>query len=505
MKIFSAAQIREADAFTIAHEPISSTGLMERAAGACAAWLEDHYSSAHPVYIFCGKGNNGGDGLVIARLMSGHGYEVHTCILQHSSKASPDHEHQLEALQQHYPATIHTIGDVSDFPELPPNAIIIDAIFGTGISRPVDGWVAGIIHRINEQRHKHPIIAIDMPSGLMADESSVHNPVIQAHTTLSFEFYKLAFLLPENAACTGEVHILPIGLHSGYITQTPVRYHLADREIIRTVYRPREPFAHKGTYGHALLIAGSYGKMGAAVLSARACLRAGVGLLTCHVPQCGTQIMQISEPAAMCITDEDPHYSTHFHKGVSSAGYKAIGIGPGIDKQPGTAKSMELLMDAWQRPMVIDADALNLLSVYPYLLYKVPKGSMLTPHPKEFERLFGKTANDIARLELLSAKAVELQLYILLKGRYTAIACPDGAVYFNHTGNPGMATGGSGDVLTGILTGLLAQGYTPKAAMLLGVWLHGYAGDLAAAELSQEAMTASDIITFLGKAYREGI
>ncbi|MGF6849993.1 hydroxyethylthiazole kinase-like uncharacterized protein yjeF [Chitinophaga sp. W3I9] len=505
MKIFSAAQIREADAFTIAHEPISSTHLMERAAGQCAAWLEDHYSPSHPVYIFCGKGNNGGDGLVIARLMLGHGYEVHTGILQHSSKASPDHEHQLHILQQQYPAGTYTIGDISDFPELPPNAIIIDAIFGTGMSRPVDGWVAGIIHLINDQRHKHPIIAIDMPSGLMADESSVHNPVVQAHTTLSFEFYKLAFLLPENAPYAGDVHILPIGLHPEYITQTPARYHLSDREMMRTIYRPRDPFAHKGTYGHALLIAGSYGKMGAAVLSARACLRAGVGLLTCHVPQCGTQIMQISEPAAMCITDEDAHYSTHFHKGISSAGYKAIGIGPGIDKQPGTAKSLEALMDAWQRPMVIDADALNLLSVYSYLLYKVPKGSLLTPHPKEFERLFGKTANDVARLELLSKKAVDLQLYILLKGRYTAIACPDGAVYFNHTGNPGMATGGSGDVLTGILTGLLAQDYTQKAAMLLGVWLHGYAGDLAAAQLSQEAMTASDIIASLGNAFREGI
>jgi hydroxyethylthiazole kinase-like uncharacterized protein yjeF len=505
MKIFSAAQIREADAFTIAHEPISSTALMERAAGKCADWLEEHYSTAHPMYIFCGKGNNGGDGLVIARILLQHGYQVSTGILRHSNRASADHDLQLQQLQQQYPDSIYSIGDVSDFPELPANAVIIDAIFGTGMSRPVDGWVAGIIHQINDQRQKHPIIAIDMPSGLMADESSLHTPVIQAHTTLSFEFYKLAFLLPENAPCVGAVYILPIGLHPDYITQTPVRYHLADREMMRTIYRPRDPFAHKGTYGHALLIAGSYGKMGAAVLSAKACLRAGVGLLTCHVPQCGTQIMQISEPAAMCITDEDAHFSTHFHRNVRTAGYKAVGIGPGLDKQPGTAKSLEILMDEWQRPMVIDADALNLLSVYPYLLYKVPKGSILTPHPKEFERLFGKTGNEVKRLQLLSEQAVNLQLYILLKGRYTAVACPDGAVYFNNTGNPGMATGGSGDVLTGILTGLLAQEYTPKAAVLLGVWLHGYAGDLAAAQLSQEAMTAGDIITYLGKAFQEGI
>lgn len=518
MKIFSAAQIREADAYTIEHEPISSADLMERAAGKCAAWLEDHYSLQHPIYIFCGKGNNGGDGLVIARLLLERGYSVYTGVLQHSSKASPDHEAKLQLLQTKCnalplpdkdhtgaPSSLYEIGDVSDFPALPPGAVIVDAIFGTGMSRPVDGWVAAVIHLINDQHHKHHVVAIDMPSGLMADHSSIHHPVVQAHFTLSFEFYKLAFLLPENATCTGDVHILPIGLHPAYITQTSTRFHLADRDIMRTIYRPRDPFAHKGTYGHALLIAGSYGKMGAAVLSAKACLRAGVGLLTCHVPACGMQIMQISEPAAMCLTDEEAHFSSHFHQDVLLASYKAIGIGPGLDTKPATAKALEHLLEAWQGPMVIDADALNLLSVYPSMLYKVPAGSILTPHPKEFERLFGKTANNIAQLELLSAKAVSLQLYILLKGRYTAIACPDGSVYFNHTGNPGMATGGSGDVLTGILTGLLAQGYSPKATALLGAWLHGYAGDLAAASLSQEAMTAGDIVSWLGQAFREGI
>lgn len=505
MKIFTAAQIREADAFTIAHEPISSPNLMERAAGKCAAWLEDHYSPRHPIYIFCGKGNNGGDGLVIARLLLDHGYTVSTGILQHSAKASADQQLQLQALLEHYPTGIYEIGDVSDFPDIPPDAVIIDAIFGTGMSRPIEGWVAGVIHHLNDQRQKHTIIAIDMPSGLIADESNPHTAVVQAHYTLSFEFYKLAFLLPENAPYAGEVHILPIGLHPDYITQTPARYHLSDREIMRTIYRPRDPFAHKGTYGHALLIAGSYGKMGAAVLSAKACLRAGVGLLSCHIPKCGYDIMQISEPCAMCITDEDAHYNTHFNSDINIASYKTIGIGPGLDTQPGTLKSLELLLNSWQRPMVIDADALNILSVYPYLLYKVPAGSILTPHPKEFERLFGPSVNDTARLTLLSKQAVGLQIYIILKGRYTAIACPDGAVYFNNTGNPGMATGGSGDVLTGILTGLLAQDYSPKAAALLGVWLHGYAGDLAAAHLSQEAMTAADIINWLGKAFQEGI
>ncbi|WP_106528824.1 NAD(P)H-hydrate dehydratase [Chitinophaga niastensis] len=505
MKIFTAAQIREADAFTIKNEPISSPQLMERAAGKCAAWIGEHYSQQHPIYIFCGKGNNGGDGLVIARMLQQQGYTVSVGIVQNSSKASPDHILQLQALQKHSPSSLYEIGYITDFPALPANAVIVDAIIGTGINKPIEGWVAGIIHQINDQHHKHPIIAIDMPSGLMADVSSRHAPVVQAHHTLSFEFYKLAFLLPENAAFPGQVHILPIGLHPEYITHTPARYHLSDKEMMRTIYQPRDPFAHKGTYGHALLIAGSYGKMGAAILSAKACLHAGVGLLSCHVPQSGYQIMQISEPCAMCITDEGTDYNTHFHSSIDASSYKTIGIGPGLGTQPVTARSMELLLEAFPRPMVIDADALNLLSVYPYLLYKIPAGSILTPHPKEFERLFGATTNDVERLELLSKQAVKLQIYILLKGRYTAIACPDGAVYFNNTGNPGMATGGSGDVLTGILTGLLAQDYAPKAAVLLGTWLHGFAGDLAAAHLSQEAMTASDIISYLGKAFQEGL
>ncbi|WP_160715749.1 NAD(P)H-hydrate dehydratase [Chitinophaga solisilvae] len=500
MKIFTAAQIREADAYTISNEPISSTSLMERAAGRCAAWIEDRYTPAQPIYIFCGKGNNGGDGLVIALQLLQQGYPVTACLLEYGSRASEDYTIHFRQLHQQYPGRIREIADVTGFPELPPGAVIIDAIFGTGLNKPIEGWLAGIVHKINDVKRQHTIIAVDMPSGLMADGSSRNMPVIHAQYTLSFQFYKLAFLLPENAAFAGQVHVLPIGLHPEYITQTPARYHITDIDMMRTIYQPRQPFAHKGTYGHALLIAGSRGTMGAAVLAARAFLRAGAGLLTCHVPQCGYEIMQLGEPAAMCSTDEQPDFNAHFHE-QADARYKTIGIGPGLGTAAATARSFEKLLAVYKRPMVIDADALNILSVYPYLLYQLPAGSILTPHPKEFERLFGSTTNDFERLELLSRQAVRLQLYILLKGRYTAIACPDGAVYFNATGNPGMATGGSGDVLTGILTGLLAQDYSPKAAILLGVWLHGYAGDLAAAELSQEAMTAGDIINFVGKAF----
>jgi NAD(P)H-hydrate epimerase len=505
MKIFSATQIREADAYTIEHEPISSLQLMERAAGACAQWLFTHFDRIQPFYVFCGMGNNGGDGLVITRQLLDKGYLATACIVHHSSRPSADHTANRETLERLYPEGLYDIHALADFPTLPPDSIIVDAIFGTGLSRAIEGWMTGIVHKLNDLQSRHTIIAIDLPSGLLADASSTHMPVVRAHHTLSFEVYKLALLLPENAGRTGQVHILPIGLHPDYITHTPARFHVTDAHMMRTIYQPRQPFAHKGTYGHALLIAGSYGKMGAAVLSARACLHSGVGLLTCHVPQCGYQIIQISTPSAMCITDPEDSHSSHFHEGLSPAQgarqYKTIGIGPGLGTAPGTARALEQLLAQYRQPMVIDADALNILAAYPFLLQNIPPGSLLTPHPKEFERIFGASDNDFERLELLSQQAVRLQLYLLLKGRYTAIACPDGSVYFNSTGNPGMATGGSGDVLTGILTSLLAQGYAPKAAVLLGTYLHGLAGDIAAVRMSQEAMTAESIIDCLGPAF----
>jgi len=504
MKIFSATQIREADAYTIGHEPISSLQLMERAAGACAQWLMRHFDRSHPFYIFCGMGNTGGDGLAITRLLRNSGYQATACVLHHSNRPSPDHTANRQALEQAYPESLYDIHAVAEFPVLPEGSIITDAIFGTGLSRPIEGWMGGMIHKLNDLQSRHTIVAIDLPSGMMADASSVRMPVVCANHTLSFEVYKLALLLPENAPCSGQVHILPIGLHPDYINHTPTRFHVTDAHMMRTIYQPRQPFAHKGTYGHALLIAGSYGKIGAAVLSTRACLHSGVGLLTCHVPQCGYQIIQISAPSAMCITDPEEAYSSHFHEGLTAGGgrpYKTIGIGPGLGTAKGTAKALELLLAQYRQPMVIDADALNIIAEYPFLLQAVPPGSLLTPHPKEFERIFGGSENDFERLELLSQQAVQLHLYILLKGRYTAIACPDGSIYFNSTGNPGMATGGSGDVLTGILTGMLAQGYTPKAAVLLGTYLHGLAGDIAAARMSQEAMTAESIIDCLGPAF----
>lgn len=505
MKIFTAPQIREADAYTIKHTPISSLELMEKAALACTDWLVQNRFINQPLSIFCGMGNNGGDGLAITRLLRNLNCDAHAYVISHSQQASADHLANYAALMEHYPDSLHDIHTTADFPSLAPGTLILDAMLGTGLNRAPEGLIADIISQINSLYEQHTIVAIDIPSGLMADASAVNQPAVQAHHTLSFEVWKLAFLLPENAQRTGEIHLLPIGLHPDYIAHTPARFEVTDEVQIRAIYKPRKPFSHKGTFGHVLLIAGSHGKMGAAVLSARSCLQAGVGLLSCHVPKCGYEIIQISVPSAMCFTDEQYDHSSSFHNHIpteeEAKKYRTIGIGPGLGTSAGTCWALDKLLDHYRQPVVIDADALNILAATPALMAKVPPGSILTPHPKEFERLFGKTANDIERLELLTRKAVENKLHILLKGRYTAMASPDGSLYFNTTGNPGMATGGSGDVLTGIITSLLAQGYTPKEAMLLGVYIHGLAGDFAAAELSQEAMTADDISAYLGRTF----
>ncbi|MGX5820581.1 NAD(P)H-hydrate dehydratase [Chitinophaga lutea] len=501
MKILSAAQIRAADAFTVSNEPVSSLDLMERAAAACTLWLIRTFTPRTPFFIICGAGNNGGDGLAIARQLRDDGYRVSVCVIMHGDKLSPDNAANR--------ARLDDVVEVHALPELPvpaPGSVIVDALLGTGLSRPVEGWLASVLHRINDLSAQHPVVSIDMPSGLMADAATGHAPCVHARYTLSFECYKLAFLLPENAERCGEVHILPIGLHPAYMAAVQTPWHLSDAALAATVYRPRAAFSHKGTYGHALLIAGSYGKIGAAVLAAQGCLRAGVGLLTLHVPSCGYDVVQTAVPEAMCQPDDDQRVNAHFHEPFrqhTAPEYATVGIGPGIGTAVATAGALEKLLLAYRKPMVFDADALNIFSRYPALLDKLPEGSILTPHPKEFERMFGATDDHFARLALLREKAAAHRVYILLKGRFSAMAGPDGAVYFNASGNPGMATGGTGDVLTGILTGLLAQGYGSKEALILGAWLHGRAGDLAAAALSQESLIAGDIPLYLGKAFSE--
>lgn len=496
MKILFSPQIREADQYTIRQEPVVSIELMERAATAFVQWFEWRFQdTSQEVAIACGTGNNGGDGLAIARLLYHRFYPVSVFLMQIGETLSPDCQINLEQLPPREAVPVTVVADGDSLPTLPEKAILVDALFGSGLNRPVEGYWAACIEALS--RHPGVKVSVDLPSGLFADTHS-SGTVFRADFTCSFELPKLAFFMPENGPFTGEWEIVPIGLSPSFIDQAETPYGYTRKEDVQPLLRHRNRFAHKGHFGHALLVCGSYGMIGAAILSSRACLRSGVGLLTVHTPRCGYSILQSTVPEAMANPDR---HELHWTESPSLQGYAAIGVGCGIGKQPATLEALRDLLKQARQPLVLDADALNLLAASD-LLSLIPKGSILTPHPKEFERLFGPSSNDFERLALLREKAKALGCVLVLKGAFTAVGSPEGAIWFNGSGNPGMATAGSGDVLTGILTGLLAQGYAPWDAARLGVFLHGLAGDLAAERLGHDALLAGDLVDCLGHAFQ---
>lgn len=497
-KILSTEQIREADAFSIQHEPIASIDLMERAARACAERiLELGIDRRRRFRVFCGMGNNGGDGLAIARMLLEAGYTVSAVVIHHLDRPSTDqavNRQRLSALG----VEVLDLGPGAVPPAIDRSEVVIDAMLGSGLSRPVDGLLRGTMELINASGAQ--VIAIDVPSGLNADGIIAPGTVaIRADRTLSLELPKLAFFFAENAPYVGKWDLLPIGLDAAFIGTRPSHHQLLEEKDARAMLLPRHRFAHKGDFGHALLIAGGKGKMGAAVLAAKACLRSGAGLCTVHLPASGVPIMQAAVPEAMCSAGEDPDLLNGL---PLLAPFNAMGIGPGMGTAVRTAAMMKLLIQEAHVPLVIDADALNILAMNKTWLGFLPRGTILTPHPKEFDRLAGNSPNGIVRLERARENAVKWNTVIVLKGAFTAICDPNGQVTFNPTGNPGMAKGGSGDVLTGLLAGLLAQGYPPLDAARLGAYLHGLAGDLAAAELGMDGMTAIDLVGHLPVAWR---
>ena len=499
MKILPVDKIRKADAYTIEHEPISSIDLMERAATQLFSWLSKRVDNSHAIKIFAGSGNNGGDGLALGRMLAKADYKVEIFIVRYTNKTSDDFNTNFGRASKTEGCSIFDIKSIDDFPEINEEEIVVDAIFGSGLTRPVEGLPGEVIKEINKSTAVK--VAIDTPSGIFSDSSSVHNKgfIIRADYTLSFQFPKLAFMMPENDPYVGEWHVLDIGLHPDYIYDTRTNNFFSVKEDVVPFVKKRRKFSHKGTFGHALLIAGSYGKIGAAVLAAEACLRSGVGLLHAHIPKVGYQIMQTALPEAMISLDR---YENYFSEVPDLSFFNSVGIGPGLGMEHQSQMALKLLIQEFHAPMVFDADALNILSENPTWLAFLPAGSILTPHPKEFERLAGKWDDDFKRLEMQRDFAKRHNIYIVLKGANTSICTPDGKCYFNSTGNPGMATAGSGDVLTGIITGLLAQGYSSGQAAVLGVYLHGLAGDLAAKKLGQEAVIAGDIVRTLGKAWK---
>ena len=497
MYILNTQQIKAWDQYTIEHEPIASTDLMERAAKKCVEWIEKQQWQKKSFKIFCGKGNNGGDGLTIARILFELDYAVSVHILEFGKQGSEDFQINLQRLHELLFTEIHFIQAKENFPLINTDEILIDALFGSGLNKPLEGLSGDLVDHINHS--KAIVTSIDLPSGLFIDKSSKENKVVEADYTLTFQCYKQCLLMQENAPFIGTTDILDIRLLPEFLlTQTFDRF-FVDENLIRQLFKPRNPFSHKGNFGHALFIAGSYGKIGAAVLAAKACLHSGAGLLTCYLPKCGYEIMQTALPEAMVMTDENENIVAQLPNEIEK--YSVIGIGPGIGTANETQNLLSFICRRYKKPLVIDADGLNCLSLQKDLLKQLPSASVLTPHPKEFDRLFGEHQTDFDRIDTAKQNSCQLNLVIVLKSHHTAIVTPDGKVFFNSTGNAGMAKGGSGDVLTGIITSLIAQNYSPEHAAILGVYFHGLAGDFAANTLSQQAMTATDIITFLSQAF----
>ncbi len=504
MKIFSTPQIKEMDRFTIQQEPIESIDLMERAAEECCKWISENIltedeNEFDKIKILCGLGNNGGDGLAIARILSGLVSNVEVYIIKYSNDSSPDFIINEERLKKIKELNFHYVESSNDIPSFSKSDLVIDAILGSGLNKMVEGLAAEVIHAINSSKAK--VVAIDVPSGLFCDSASIikNAAIVKANHTLTFQLPKLAFMFPENYEYVGEWHLLDINLSQQFIDHTSTKNHYLTKDIIQSFLHHRSVFSHKGTYGHAMIIAGSYGKMGAAVLASKACLRVGVGLLTTRIPKCGYEILQTSTPEAMIETDEEMNFITSIK---NTEVFNAIAVGPGIGMEKQTQIFLKILIQQSSIPMIIDADAINLLAENKTWLSFLPKGSIFTPHPKEFERLVGKSSDNFERMKMQQEFSFKYSCYVILKGAHTCISFPDGTCYFNSTGNSGMATAGSGDVLTGILAGLFAQGYSSSETCLLGVFIHGLAGDIAKEKMGEEAMIASDIIANLGNAYK---
>lgn len=502
MKIFASNQIRELDEYTIKNEPIKSIDLMERAARAVCNEITYEWSSGTPVVVFAGPGNNGGDALAVARMLAQQKYSVKVFLFNIKGILSPDcSENKRRLIDSKYKCDFHEVRDEFDPPELTEETLVLDGLFGSGLDRPLQGGFASLVKYINASKAK--VASIDVPSGLMTEDNSRNTRanIMRADLTLTLGTNKLAFLFAESQEFIGELRVLDIGLSREGMEEIRSPYHIIEEKEMARMLKKRHSFAHKGEMGHSLIIAGSYGMAGAAVLAAKACLRSGVGKVTVHTPRQNNSILQISIPEAIVQLDHD---ETAFSEAVDPSPYQAIGIGPGIGQKENTAISVISQIRRTQCPVVVDADAINILASHQAWMQQLPEGIILTPHVRELERLAGKKGYDgYDRLQYAQDIAQGHHCYVILKGHYSALCCPDGEVYFCPTGNAGMATAGSGDVLTGVLTALLARGYNRQEACALGIYIHGLAGDLAAKDLGEESLIASDIITYLPKAFRQ--
>ena len=500
MKILNTEQFYQADEITIKNQKVNSLDLMERAAQACFNWFHGNLNgSPVPIHIFCGIGNNGGDGLALGRMLFKHGYNVKVHIANFTDKRSPDFLSNYNLIKEVSSDWPLLMDSEKDFPVINNEDIIVDALFGIGLNRPPEGWVKKLIQYLNKIKAFR--LAIDIPSGLYPEkENEDKDAIFKANHTLTFQNPKLALFLPENGKYSQTFDVLDIGLDANYINkQEPLAITIGKFEA-QNIYKPRNKFDHKGTFGHSLLIGGSYGKIGAITLVAKAVLKVGAGLVSTMIPKCGYDIIQSSIPEAMVITDASEKTITQIEPNFTPS---AIVIGPGLGTDKKTVDALKKFLNKKiETPFLLDADALNCISENKSLLKLLPKNTILTPHPGELKRLIGEWKNDYHKIELTKKFSVSNQVIILIKGANTLII--NGTeVYINLNGNPGMATAGSGDVLAGMITGLLSQGYDSLEATLFGVYLHGSAGDIASSYLGFEALIASDIIENIGNAFVE--
>ncbi len=502
MKILNTAQIRELDKYTIEHEPIKAIDLMERAAKAIAHAIMEEWIEHTPVIVFAGPGNNGGDGLAVARILAEADYQVSVYLFNIHNKLSEECATNRQRIINCKKVSKFTEVTLDfDPPELTPATLIIDSLFGSGINKPLMGGFASLVKYINQSPAK--VVSIDIPSGLMCEDNSynIRPNIIRANLTLTLQQLKLSMMFADCQQYIGRLRVLDIRLSPEYIRNTETAYRIIEEHELRPRLRQRNDFAHKGTMGHALIIAGSYGMAGAAILATRGCLRAGAGKVTTHTPKRNYSIMQTAVPEAIMQMD---HEETYFSESVDTDGFDAVAIGPGLGRNENTSIALIGQIRRTQCPVVVDADAINILANHQAWLQQLPKGIILTPHPKEFDRLVGSVSNnDYDRLTRALQLAERLQGYVILKGHHSALCMPNGHVVFNSSGNSGMATAGSGDVLTGILAALLARGYERAEACMLGMYLHGLAGDIAAKQVGKESLVAGDIIRFLPKAFMQ--
>ncbi len=496
MKIFTANQIYKADAFTLEKQDIASDELMERAAVQIFNWMDSRMQGAPvKIHLFCGIGNNGGDGIALARHLQEHGYNIEVFVVNYSDKRSKDFLLNLERLKDRKVWPTFLSLDC-ELPKIGKDDIIVDAIFGIGLNRAPDKWVVNLIQHLNKSETF--ILAIDIPSGLYVDKYPENtNGIIEAGFVLCFQLPKLVYFLPQTGIYVKQWEVLDIGLNAEYILNTKTDYEYMGKNEVLSMYIPRDKFSHKGTYGHSLIIGGSHGKIGAVILASKACLYSGSGLVTAYVPDCGYVPLQATLPEIMVITDENEHF-------ISNIAYdfkpSVVGIGMGMGMKKNTNKAFSNFLKEYIGHLVIDADGLNLLSESEKLLKELPPKTILTPHPKELERLVGKWKDDFDKLKKAKKFSKKYDCVLIIKGAHTMVVY-ENIGYINSTGNPGMATAGSGDILTGIITGLIAQGYEHLKASIFGVYLHGKAADIAVEKYGYQALTASRIIDYLGEAY----